>query len=68
LQKTQPDIVILRGRFPQVDRETDFIRSVEAIVMTSEVSSGYQLPLKISMEKSGIIYYVSKSGAFRKRI
>ena len=68
LKKAKPDLIILYGRYPQVLKGIDFTVPVEGLIMTSEVASGYQLPLNISSEKPDTIHFVRRSGAFRVRL
>ena len=68
LQKTKPDIIILKGKYPRVDKEIDFPKPVEGLIMTSGVAPGYRLKLNINRGKPDTIHYVKNSGAFRKRL
>ncbi len=68
LQKTKPDLIILTGKNPQVNKEVDFIQPAEGIILTSEVASGYHLPGKIENEKVDTIHYVKRSGAFQMKL
>jgi competence protein ComEC len=68
LQKAKPDIIILKGKYPKVDKEIDFHQPVEGLIMTSDVASGYRLKLNLQRGNPDTIHYVKNSGAFRKRI
>jgi hypothetical protein len=68
LQRTNPDLIILNSRYPHVDKEIDYTRPVETLVLTSEVAPGYQLPHNIKWKKPDSIHFVRKSGAFRTRL
>jgi hypothetical protein len=68
LQKAKPDIIILKGKYPKVDKEIDFHQPVEGLIITSEVASGYRLKLNLQRGNPDTIHYVKNSGAFRKRI
>jgi len=68
LQKATPDIIILKGKFPKVDKKIDFLRPVEGLIMTSDVASGYRLKLNLNSGNPDTIHYVKNSGAFRTRL
>jgi hypothetical protein len=68
LQKEEPDMIILKGKYPRIDKEIDITGAVEALIMTSDVASGYRLKLELSRGKPDTVHLVKKSGAFRVRL
>ncbi len=68
LQKAKPDIIILKGKYPKIDKGIAFHGPVEGVIMTSEVSSGYRLKLNFDGIIPDTIHYVRNSGAFRTRL
>ena len=68
LQKTKPDFIIFTGTYLKVDKEFDFTHSVEAFILSSEVSTDFHLPDKIENQLTDKIHFVKRSGAFRRRI
>ena len=68
LQKEEPDIIILKGKYPRIDKEIDVIGAVEALIMTSDVASVYKPFLDLNRGKPDTIHLVKKTGAFRARL
>ena len=68
LQKEEPDIIILKGKYPRIDKEIDVIGAVEALIMTSDVASVYKPYLDLNRGKPDTIHLVKKTGAFRARL
>jgi competence protein ComEC len=68
LQKAKPDIIILRSRYPKIDKEIYFPRMVEGLIMTSEVATGYKMKLNLNSGKPDTIHYVRNYGAFRLKL
>ena len=68
VQKTKPDIVILRGKYPKIDKDITFPGPVEGLILTSEVATGYRLKLNSKGINPDTIHYVRISGAFRARL
>jgi hypothetical protein len=68
LQKEEPDMIILKGKYPRIDKEIDITGTVEALIMTSDLPSGYRLNLDLSRGKPDTVHFVKKSGAFRARL
>jgi competence protein ComEC len=68
LQKVKPDMIILRGKFPRIDKKIDFIEPVEAFIMTSDVVSGYRFKPDLNRVHPDTIHYVRSTGAFRRRL
>jgi hypothetical protein len=68
VQKTNPDLIILKGKYPKVDKEVAFSGAVEGLILTSEVASGYRLKPHFKGIYPDTIHYVRNSGAFRRRL
>lgn len=68
LQKTMPDIIILKGNYPRIDKRIDLTDKVEAIICTSDVSSGFKLNIKSDKNRPDTIHYVRHYGAFRTKL
>jgi competence protein ComEC len=68
VQKIKPDIIILKGKYPKVDREVAFPEAVEGLILTSEVATGYRLKPDFNGIYPDTIHYVRISGAFRARL
>jgi hypothetical protein len=68
LQKEEPDMIILKGKYPRIDKEIDITGAVEALIMTSDVASGYKPDLDLNRGKPDTIHHVKKTGAFRARL
>jgi competence protein ComEC len=68
IQTHKPDIVILTGLYPHVEKGIDFIKPIEALVITSEASTAYYLPDNFGKETVDSVHFVRKSGAFRARL
>lgn len=68
LQKTKPDIIILNGKYPKVDKDIAFTEAVEGLILTSAVGAGYRLKLNHNRINPDTIHYVRNSGAFRRRL
>lgn len=64
----KPDIVILSGLYPHIEKGNDFIKPIEVLVITSEASTAYHLPDDFGYEKVDSIHFVRKSGAYRVRL
>ncbi|HBZ19562.1 MAG TPA: hypothetical protein DEO60_00395 [Bacteroidales bacterium] len=67
LQESKPGIIILKGKHPAVEKNIEFTGPVDAVILPSEVSSGFRLKLN-SDRKPDTIHYVRNSGAFRRRL
>ena len=68
VQKAKPDIIILKGKYPKIDKEILFPGPVEGLILTSEVATGYRLKLNLTRINPDTIHYVRNSGAFRVRL
>jgi hypothetical protein len=68
LQKTKPDIIILKGKHPKIDKDIAFPGAIEGLILTSEVATGYRLKLNHNRINPDTIHYVRNSGAFRRRL
>jgi competence protein ComEC len=67
VQKTKPDIIILKGKYPKIDKDIALPGRVEGLILTSEVI-GYRLKLNFEGIYPDTIHYVRNSGAFRRRL
>ena len=65
MQKTKPDIIILKGKYPKIDKNIDFQGLVKGLILTSEVATGYRLKLNLDGNNPDTIHYIRNSGAFR---
>lgn len=65
MQKTKPDIIILKGKYPKVDKDIAFPGLVEGLILTSEVSTGYRIKLNLDGNNPDTIHYIRNSGAYR---
>jgi len=63
-----PDIVVITGFKPEIERDLNFNSSSPTIIVSSEATAGFHLPRKIVINNNDSIYFVRKSGAFIKRI
>jgi hypothetical protein len=68
VQISKPDIIILKGKYPAVEKDIEFTGPVEAVIMASEVSSGFRLKLGGDRIKPDTIHFIRNSGAFRIRL
>lgn len=68
LQDLKPDIIILNGYYPRLERGTDFESDLQALIITSEASTSFRLPDNLNRERVDTIHFVRKSGAFRMRL
>lgn len=68
IQNQKPDIVVLTGLYPRIEKGIVFVKPIENLVITSEASTGYHLPEGFDNEKVDSIHFVRKSGAFRLRL
>jgi competence protein ComEC len=68
LNNFKPDIVILTGAYPKIENGMAFTKPVQALIITSEASTAYNLPDNFGKEKADSIHYVRKSGACRLRL
>lgn len=65
LQKTDPDFIILRGRYPKIEKQIIFRKSISSLIITARASSYYNLPGNLQNSKIDTIHFVKKSGSFR---
>ncbi len=63
-----PDILILTGLKPGIDKNLILGPPLQTIILSSEVSSGYRIPEFISAREIYTVHLVRKSGAYIKRI
>jgi competence protein ComEC len=68
IQNHNPDIIILTGLYPRIEKGIDFIKPIKALVITSEASTAYNLPDNFGIEKVDSVHFVRRSGAFRIRL
>jgi competence protein ComEC len=68
LQNFQPDIVILTGMRPEIEKNLSLKKFTGTLILTSEAASGYRLPQQIDLSTVDTVHLVRKSGAFIKRI
>jgi competence protein ComEC len=68
LQETRPDIIILRGNNPRIDSMIELTNKIEAIICTSDVSTGFRLNINSNRNRPDTIHYVRYSGAFRTKL
>ena len=68
IDKISPDIVILTALKPDIDNYLPFNLSSEALIISSSLSSGYQIPKQVNFEGIDTIHFVRKSGAFITRL
>jgi len=64
LQKAKPDIIILKGKYPGIDKMIEFTDKLEAIILTSDVASGYKLNINLEKCHPDSVHYVRNSGSF----
>ena len=64
----RPDIIVITGIKPQVDKHLTFIQPPDAIIFSSEHSSSFRFPEKVNPAGTETIHYVRKSGAYIKPI
>lgn len=63
-----PDIMIITGLRPQIEKGLIIPQSTEAVIITSEAVSGFKLPQISDFTGADTIHFVRKSGAFIKKI
>jgi len=68
LQVFLPDILVITGFHPDIDKNLSAVPSPEAIIFTSGASSGFQLRQQEFITNIDSVHLVAKSGAFIKRI
>jgi competence protein ComEC len=68
IQKYSPEIIILTGIRPIIKKNLIPYQKSEAIIFTSEVSSGFRPPGQAFLLKTDTIHNTRKSGAFIKRL
>jgi len=68
MQKANPDIIILKGKYPKVDKNIELNGPVEAVIVASDVSSVFRFKPDLSRFHPETIYYVRSSGAFRAKL
>ena len=67
-QSFVPDIVILTGLRPEIERDFSFRQFKGSLIFTSEAAPGFHLPHQIDPARTDTVHFVKKSGAFIKRI
>ncbi|MEI6049301.1 MAG: ComEC/Rec2 family competence protein [Bacteroidota bacterium] len=68
LQNFVPDIVILTGLKPEIEKNLSFTRFTGTLIITSESASGFRMPQQIDFNRIDTVYFVRKYGAFIRRI
>jgi competence protein ComEC len=68
LNNYKPDIVILKGSYPNARKGVDLSYGPGTLIITSEASPAYNLRDILNIEKVGTLHYVRKSGAFTMRL
>jgi competence protein ComEC len=66
--KYNPDIVILTGPRPGIEKKLSLPHPPALIIVSSEAASGFRLPQQGALSRVDSIHFVRKSGAFIKRI
>ena len=68
IRLTNPETVIFACPHPLIDKQIPVSNPVKNIIISSGVSPGFQLPLKLITEDIDTVHYVKKSGAFIARL
>ena len=68
IQNFVPDIVILTGSTPKIEKNLNLVNSPGIIIISSEATSGFRFPQQTVFSGIDSIHFVRKSGAFIKRI
>jgi competence protein ComEC len=68
LVNLNPDMVILTGLKPQIDKYLTSKKPVEAVIFSAGLNSGFNLPSRDKLSGSDTIHFVRKSGAFIKSL
>ncbi len=68
LHEVRPDIIVLTGRFPKIDRPIDTGEQLNSFIITAEVKDSFYLRKSIEDQISCHIHYIKKSGAWRMRL
>ncbi len=68
LNNILPDIIILTGNRPEVEKNLSFNHSEEALVVTARALSGFRFPAKSNLRGIDSVHFVRKAGAFHKSI
>ena len=68
MKSTSPDIVILTGAKPGIDKNIQPDGSLRALVISSEASRRFRLPRTTGTLTSDTIHFVRSDGAFRRRL
>jgi len=64
----KPDIVILKGKYPAIQKETGYYGQVEAVIIGSDAVINERFKLELNRLKPDTIHFVRSSGAFRRRL
>jgi competence protein ComEC len=68
LQYYKPDIVILNGLRPEIEKTLSTKQLHVAIIITSKATSGFRIPAQADLTGIDTLHFVRKSGAFIERI
>ena len=63
-----PDIIILTGSKPEIERDLTLERPPRIIVITSEPTNSFRISKQGVLSRTDTIHYARKSGAFVKSI
>jgi competence protein ComEC len=66
--KIHPDIVILTGNRPVLEKDLPLNNPEESLVITSEAFSGYNIPSKVNLTGMDTVHLVRNSGAYIRGI
>jgi len=68
LQEIKPDMVILKGKYPAIQKEIGYNGLVEGIILGSDVVLNNRINLELSRLNPDTIHVVRSSGAFRRKL
>lgn len=68
LKNTNPEIVILVGTYPKIEKDLQPPLSLKKLIISSEVSTGFSLQSKLISKEIDTIHFVRKSGAYISRL
>ena len=68
VQKFVPDIVVLTGPRPDIEKDLNLRHHPETVIISSEATSGFRIPEQVLLNGIDSIHFVRKSGVFIRRI
>jgi competence protein ComEC len=68
IQNFVPDIVVLTGSRPEIEKNLTFRQPPKTFIISSEAASGFHIPEQIVLSGTDTVHFVRKSGAFIKRL